>query len=73
MTTKMTESAYIIRGDLMAVMCARDALRQIIAESNPCIVSEDYLGVINLLDEWSQLMFSEIECVQPEHTQSEGK
>ena len=61
MTTKMTEDAYIFRGDLMALMCAKDCLRQITTENNPHIVDAEYNKVMFRIMEWESAMFAEID------------
>lgn len=68
MTTKMTEEAYIFRGDLMALMCARECLLQITPANNPNIVDAEFAEVHRKMSEWLDAMFAEIELSDTDHT-----
>jgi len=62
---EMSESAYIIVGDLANVQCAQDALRKIVQpNSKEYILQEDYQVVMAILAKWSNEMFKRIECTE---------
>ena len=67
----MSESAYIIVGDLANVHQAQNALRQICqSNSEDYISKEDYEKVMGILSKWSKEMFKRIETTEGEAQQS---
>lgn len=63
----MSESAYIIVGDLANVHLAQDALRKITQPNSAAYISqEDYRTVMGILAKWSDGMFEIISITEAE-------
>ncbi len=53
----MTESEYVLCGDLRSIRHVIPALKEVIPANNPHIPEDEYREVIRLLSKWQDALF----------------